>query len=103
MPEKILSCCDKLDNARSMNDDYALVGDELWERFNAPKTDIFWYYKECLKAYETGVSIEGSRVFRLLKREVGIYFEDFFALSAAVLFAPRHSIGNRKANVCKHI
>lgn len=71
-PAKILSCCDKLDNARSMNDDYALVGNELWERFNAPKEDIFWYYRECLRAYETGVSIEDSRIFRLLKREVEI-------------------------------
>lgn len=71
-PAKILSCCDKLDNARSMNDDYALVGNELWERFNAPKEDIFWYYKECLKAYKTGLSIEDSRIFRLLKREVEI-------------------------------
>jgi hypothetical protein len=53
-----------------MNQDYILVGDRLWERFNAPKEDIFWYYRECLKAYETGVSIENSRVFRLFKREV---------------------------------
>jgi (p)ppGpp synthase/HD superfamily hydrolase len=71
-PAKILSCCDKLDNARSMNDDFALVGNGLWERFNAPKEDIFWYYKECVKAYETGVSIEDSRAFRLLKIEVEI-------------------------------
>ena len=69
-PAKILSCCDKLDNARSMNDDYALVGDELWERFNAPKEDIFWYYQECLKAYRNGESIENTRVCRLLRREV---------------------------------
>jgi (p)ppGpp synthase/HD superfamily hydrolase len=69
-PAKILSCCDKFDNARSMNDDYALVGDELWERFNAPKEDIFWYYKACLKAYKSGVSIEDSRVFKLLAEEV---------------------------------
>lgn len=59
-PAKILSCCDKLDNARSMNDDYALVGDELWKRFNAPKEDLFWYYRECLEAYETGLSIEDN-------------------------------------------
>jgi (p)ppGpp synthase/HD superfamily hydrolase len=69
-PEKILSCCDKLDNARSMNDDYALVGDELWGRFNAPKENIFWYYRACLEAYKAGKSIENSRAFRLLSREV---------------------------------
>ena len=69
---KILSCCDKFDNAQSMNQDYIFVGDELWDRFNVPKEDIFWYYKQCLEAYRTGVSIAGSRVFVLLKREVEI-------------------------------
>lgn len=71
-PAKILSCCDKLDNARSMNEDHALFGDKIWERFNAPKIDIYWYYEQCLEAYKTGVSIENSRVFGLLARDVAI-------------------------------
>jgi len=71
-PSKIISCCDKLHNAQSMNIDYMFVGDELWGRFNAPKEDIFWYYKSCLDAYETGISIEESKVFSIYKLEVGI-------------------------------
>jgi len=31
---KIISCCDKLHNAQSMNNDYMFVGDELWGRIN---------------------------------------------------------------------
>jgi len=69
---KILSCCDKLDNARSMNEDYAMVGNELWDRFNAPKDDIFWYYRGCMKAYQSGESIEDSRIFRLFVKEAEI-------------------------------
>ncbi len=46
-----------------MNDDYALVGDVLWGRFNAPKEDILWYYRACLEAYKAGVSIENGSAF----------------------------------------
>jgi len=67
---KIISCCDKLHNAQSMNNDHKFVGDELWGRFNAPKSAIFWYYEACLDAYKTGISIEGSKVFTLYKREI---------------------------------
>ena len=69
-PSKILICCDKLHNAQSMNTDYIFVGDELWGRFNAPKSAIFWYYKACLDAFKTGVSIEKSKVFALYRLEV---------------------------------
>jgi hypothetical protein len=67
---KILICCDKLHNAQSMNIDYIFVGNELWGRFNAPKSSIFWYYKACLDAFKTGVSIEESKVFTLCRLEV---------------------------------
>jgi (p)ppGpp synthase/HD superfamily hydrolase len=69
-PSKILICCDKLHNAQSMNIDYIFVGNELWGRFNAPKSSIFWYYKACLDAFKTGVSIEESKVFTLCRLEV---------------------------------
>ena len=67
---KIISCCDKLHNAQSMNVDYIFVGEKLWERFNAKKEDIFWYYQSCLDAYKIGVSIENSKAFALFVNEV---------------------------------
>jgi (p)ppGpp synthase/HD superfamily hydrolase len=69
-PSKIISCCDKCHNARSMNEDYLLVGESLWDRFNSSKEDIQWYYEACLEAYTKGHSIENTRVFTLLRSEV---------------------------------
>ena len=41
---KLVCCADKLSNIRSMASDKAVIGDQLWERFNAPKERIQWYY-----------------------------------------------------------
>ena len=41
----LVSCCDKLHNARSIDRDYADLGEELWERFNSSKNEIEWYYR----------------------------------------------------------
>lgn len=37
LPQKMLALADKLSNLRSIARDYQAVGDELWERFHAPK------------------------------------------------------------------
>jgi len=42
---KLVCCADKLSNLRSMAADKEAVGDKLWERFNAVKSDIEWYYR----------------------------------------------------------
>lgn len=44
MRSRLLTLADKLSNIRSMHRDYRLVGDELWNRFNAPKSMQSWYY-----------------------------------------------------------
>ena len=41
---KLLTLGDKLSNIRSMYRDYKQIGDELWQRFNAPKHLQAWYY-----------------------------------------------------------
>jgi (p)ppGpp synthase/HD superfamily hydrolase len=41
---KQVCCADKLANLRSIAADLKSIGEELWERFNAPKKDIEWYY-----------------------------------------------------------
>ena len=41
---KLLTLGDKLSNIRSMYNDYKQVGEDLWERFNAPKAMQSWYY-----------------------------------------------------------
>jgi (p)ppGpp synthase/HD superfamily hydrolase len=42
---KLVCCADKLSNLRSMAADKEDVGDKLWERFNAGKSNIEWYYR----------------------------------------------------------
>jgi (p)ppGpp synthase/HD superfamily hydrolase len=42
---RLVCCADKLSNLRSMFADRDAVGEKLWERFNAGKEDIQWYYK----------------------------------------------------------
>ncbi|MCG6940292.1 MAG: HD domain-containing protein [Thiohalocapsa sp.] len=46
-PEVLLvSCADKLHNARAIATDHRRLGDNLWERFHAGRDDILWYYRE---------------------------------------------------------
>ncbi|WP_017940754.1 MULTISPECIES: HD domain-containing protein [unclassified Thioalkalivibrio] len=40
----LVSCADKLHNARSILDDFHQVGDRLWDRFNASRDETLWYY-----------------------------------------------------------
>jgi (p)ppGpp synthase/HD superfamily hydrolase len=40
----LVSIADKLHNARSILRDYNKIGEGLWERFNASRTDILCYY-----------------------------------------------------------
>jgi len=47
---KLVCCADKLSNLRSMAADIADMGEKLWERFNASKEDIGWYYKGVIDA-----------------------------------------------------
>lgn len=39
-----VSLADKLHNARSILADRRLVGEAVWDRFNAPRSDQLWYY-----------------------------------------------------------
>lgn len=49
--ETLMVCnADKLSNLRSMAYDLATIGEKLWERFNASKEDIKWYYSSIAKA-----------------------------------------------------
>jgi len=50
--EKLLvSCADKLDNARDILADYQELGDDLWARFNAGKDEQMWYYQSLVKVF----------------------------------------------------
>lgn len=41
----LVSCADKLHNARAILKDYRIHGDGLWERFKGGKDGTLWYYR----------------------------------------------------------
>ena len=47
---KIVCFADKFSNIRSMLRDKQNIGEQLWQRFNAPKEQIEWYYRSIAKA-----------------------------------------------------
>jgi len=47
----LVSMADKLHNARSILEDYRVMGDALWPRFTTGKDGTLWYYRALLEAY----------------------------------------------------
>ena len=56
---KMVCLADKLSNLRSMATDKAAFGEILWKRFNAPKNDIEWYYRQI---FEKVVNLEHTKM-----------------------------------------
>ncbi|MBD2250880.1 HD domain-containing protein [Nostoc parmelioides] len=63
----LVSAADKLHNARSILQDYRLVGESLWERFQGGKTGTLWYYRSLVGAYQ---KTETRAIFAELARVV---------------------------------
>jgi DNA-binding CsgD family transcriptional regulator/5'-deoxynucleotidase YfbR-like HD superfamily hydrolase len=47
----LVSAADKLHNSRAILLDYRALGDQLWERFNADKLEILWYYRSVIDVF----------------------------------------------------
>ena len=64
---------DKLHNARAILADHRVVGERVWERFNAPKDATLWYYRALSDAFarlEPGLlTAEFERVVAELEEE----------------------------------
>jgi (p)ppGpp synthase/HD superfamily hydrolase len=64
----LVSCADKLHNARTILEDYYHVGEELWERFNSPRDGTLWYYGELARIFGTkGPEILAPRLVRAVE------------------------------------
>jgi len=46
-----VSLADKLHNARAILADYRAVDESLWQRFNVPRDETLWYYRELVNAF----------------------------------------------------
>ena len=49
---RLVSCCDKLHNARAIVADLRVIGGALFERFTAGKVGTLWYYGALAEAFE---------------------------------------------------
>jgi len=49
-PVRLVSAADKLHNARAVLQDYRIVGEALWKRFNGGKEGTLWYYRAVVDA-----------------------------------------------------
>ena len=60
-PQEVLlvSCCDKLHNARAVLRDYREIGEELWTRFNGGRDGTLWYYRSVADTFEKVRKIKG--------------------------------------------
>jgi (p)ppGpp synthase/HD superfamily hydrolase len=73
-PSSVLrvSLADKLHNARSILVDLGIVGEAVWQRFNAARADQAWYYGRLLAIFRD--RIPASRNLPELTRVVGELF-----------------------------
>jgi (p)ppGpp synthase/HD superfamily hydrolase len=51
--ELLVSAADKLHNARTILNDYRVVGEAVWERFTGRKKGTLWYYHALVEALRT--------------------------------------------------
>ena len=47
----LVSCCDKLHNARAIDRDFANLGEPFWDIFSADKSGIEWYYRSLTEKF----------------------------------------------------
>lgn len=66
-PALHVSLADKLHNLRSIVDDYRRVGDDLWQRFNAPDAGaLVWYYDSLIDVYDGRYDVPNrQRIYEL--------------------------------------
>lgn len=68
---QLVCCADKVANLRSMLCDYEKSGEELWKRFNAPKSEIAWYYRGIRSSLS---ALEDYEMYRELEMLVAAIF-----------------------------
>jgi (p)ppGpp synthase/HD superfamily hydrolase len=67
----LLSCADKLDNIRSIREDYERVGDSVWKRFRRAKDSQEWYYSSLADLFMSRAEGDpGATLFRQFFYEV---------------------------------
>ena len=63
----LVSCADKLHNARTVTQDYRQVGEEIWKRFKGGREGTLWYYRAITNAFK---SMQNHAIIDELERVV---------------------------------
>jgi len=61
----MVSCADKLHNARAILRDYRTIGEALWPRFTGGKEGTLWYYQALVDAFQSNPETPRSLVAEL--------------------------------------
>lgn len=73
----LVTCADKLDNITSIQADYKRLGELLWERFNAGRSEQQWYYTAIASAFTYRANGSDDSLTRLAERFSAIVEETF--------------------------
>ena len=66
----LVSCADKLHNARAILNDLRTLGDELWGRFTGGKEGTLWYYQSLAAAFNDTLSNSLSEELKRTVNEI---------------------------------
>lgn len=58
----LIAYADKMANMTEMFDDYKIIKDELWKRFNRGKEKQYWYYLEFYKIFKANKLISKEKL-----------------------------------------
>lgn len=72
--EMLVFLADKLSNIKSMYEEKLIVGDDIWNKFNASYEEIKWYYTQILELTQDALS--KRRVHQLYSHYVGEVFKN---------------------------
>lgn len=81
---RLISAADKLYNARSILEDYRVIGPEIWKRFKRSRDLQIWYYETILTVFK---STGNMRIFDELERVV----RELKQISAGEASPPPHT------------
>ena len=68
--QALVCLADKLSNIIAIKEDQIFIGSEIWERFNAPKEEIEWYYKSILAGLGIVNDTRMHRLFSIAIKDV---------------------------------
>jgi GTP pyrophosphokinase len=64
---RLISAADKLYNARTILEDYRVIGPEIWDRFKRGRDEQLWYFNALLEVFK---SFGESRIVGELERVI---------------------------------